>query len=285
MRIKRTTATVAGVYSVSASSGHDGRDTDDCRDDEDHNQEHDACEGRPAAYQDAITFNTYGDGRAAFAGFDLLAIATRDGRTSLSAETLRKLLGHVAPTTPATGPGAVVPLELSLENQGVAVAVAVKLTLSAGMQVMDPGTATVTGQMLSWNVSLAVNEEKTQYLWVRLPDQEGPVTLSANVIASAGSAQIVYTPTLTLSVTQPPTLGGLKADLDGLIKANHADKKALAKASGYLDQALKNITPGPAIKEVLKATDALLGITDPAVVTIRVGLDTWLQWAAQYAYY
>ncbi len=289
MRIKRSTALSAGLYSL---NGTYAKDDDDCRDHDVaqlgtsniSDDDQDECHGHPEQYIDAITLNAYGHGRSGFAGFDLLATATRDGPTSLAADTLRKLLDHVAPATVATGPGGVVPLELALKNQGVAVSVTATVPMPAGMQVMDPGTGTLTGTTVTWSLNLAAGEEKTLRLWVRLPDLDGPVTLSAHVTAAAGSAQLVYRPTLTLNVAQPPELGSLKAQLDVLIQANHPDKKALTKASNALDQALKNITPAPAIKHALKATDALLALTDPAVVELRAGIDTWLQWAAQYAY-
>jgi hypothetical protein len=299
LRVKRLTAISAGIYRLGADNRIESDDADDCRktdddkhlakssndnkdqDDEDQDEE---CEANPVGDLDAVTLNAYGRGQSAFTGFDLLAQATRDGDTSLAAQLLAKLLTKVNPASLATGPGAVVPIELTLKNQGVAVSITATVTLPPGVSVIDVGTGQASGQLLTWTFPLAVDEQKSVTAWIRLPDQSGPVTLNATVIASAGSTSLTANPTLTINVTSPEELGGIKATLEALVQADHPDKEALARAIDRLAKAINNTDSSKAIVEALRATDALLGLTDPIITSLRVSIDTWLQRVARYAY-
>ncbi|HEX9626663.1 MAG TPA: carboxypeptidase regulatory-like domain-containing protein, partial [Acidiferrobacterales bacterium] len=187
-RIERLTATSAGVYLTDGTPGKS--DDDDCRDpnllsQDDHGKDDngarddDECHGHPERYLDAVTLNAYGQGRAAFAGFDLLAAAARDGQTGLAARLLTKLIAHVQPATLAPAAGGVVPIELVVANRGVATGVTVTVTLPAGVTPVDAGSAAVQSNTLRWTLNLAADAEQLLRFWIKLPAAPGTVTLTA----------------------------------------------------------------------------------------------------------
>lgn len=288
LRIKRLTADRFASYRTSGPS-HDKNDPNDCRDQAplyDNGipaaRPVDECEGAPDAYLDAATLNGYGRGRAAFVGVDLLALATRDGDASLAAATILKALAWVSPGEPAYTVGAVVPIRITLTNQGIATVASVTLQ-AANLAFVDLREGSlVDDATVVIDVALAVGETKTLDLWVRLANLPGPASLTATV--TAPTVGLVASAVYPLEAVQPETLGSIKARLDALIGANHPDRHALELAAADLERALQNFDPARAIADVLKATDALLGLADPAIVDIRAALGTWVGWAGAYAY-
>jgi streptogramin lyase len=258
-RVKRSGAVSLGVYRLAAGAKE------------------------PVDAVDALTLNSYGRGEAALAGVDLLAMATRDGQTGLAAQTLRALLERVHPETLSTGPGAVVPVQLAVTNEGIAVPVTATVSLPPGVTVVDPGTGVGGAQGVTFQFPLAVDEVKTVRLWVRLPALSGSVTLGAVVSAGQGSQVVTVTSTVTLAVVPPEMLGALQSRLDALVRSGHPDAKALAQASRFVAKGLASADPRQGIPDILKATDALAGLTEPRVVDLRVALGVWLRWAAQGA--
>ncbi|WP_169923963.1 carboxypeptidase regulatory-like domain-containing protein [Sulfurifustis variabilis] len=288
LRIKRLTADRFASYLTSGPS-HDKNDPNDCRDQAplyDNGipaaRPVDECEGAPDAYLDAATLNGYGRGRAAFVGVDLLALATRDGDASLAAATILKALAWVSPGEPAYTVGAVVPIRITLTNQGIATVASVTLQ-AANLAFVDLREGSlVDDATVVIDVALAVGETKTLDLWVRLANLPGPASLTATV--TAPTVGLVASAVYPLEAVQPETLGSIKARLDALIGANHPDRHALELAAADLERALQNFDPARAIADVLKATDALLGLADPAIVDIRAALGTWVGWAGAYVY-
>ncbi len=294
LRMKRIHADTAGIYTVSAPQVRS--DQDDCHDQGAHydtaastdsagkdHQDDDECEGHPERYLDAVTTNAYGKGQSVFAGFDLLATATRDGQGSLAATLLTKALEYVHPAELPRGPGAVVPLTLTLTNRGIATPATATINLPTGTTVIDPGTGTVNASALVFNVNLAVAEQQHLTFWVKLPQPSGPVIFQAVVTAPklAHPAAIV---SYTVTVLQPESLTSIDDRLTQLIHNGTSNTEALRRAENDVAKALKNFFPQQAIPDLLKATDALLRIDDPAVTDIRVAIDIWIRWAAQYAY-
>lgn len=294
LRMKRVHADTAGLYTVSAPQGRS--DQDDCHDQgmrydtaastdsagKDH-QDDDECEGHPERYLDAVTTNAYGKGQSFFAGFDLLATATRDGQGSLAATLLTKGLKHVNPAELPRTPGAVVPLTLTLTNRGIATPATATINLPAGTKVMDPGRGTVGANTLVFNVNLAVGAQPHLTFWVQLPQPSGPATFQA-VITAPKLTKPAATVSYTVTVLQPESLTSIDDRLTQLINSGAPNTEALRRAENYVAKALKNFFPPLAIPDLLKATDALLGIDDPAVSDIRVAIDIWIRWAGQYAF-
>jgi hypothetical protein len=294
LRMKRVHADTAGIYTVIAPQAH--TDQDDCHDQgirydtetgsgnndgKDH-QDDDECEGHPDRYLDAITTNVYGKGQSVFAGFDLLAIAARDGQNSLAATLLTKALELVHAAELLRGPGAVVPLTLTLTNRGIATPATATISLPVGTTIVDPGTGTAGANALVFNVNLAVGAQQHLTFWVKLPQPSDPVFFQA-IITAPSLTQPAATVSYTVTVQQPDSLNSIDDRLTQLINAGATNTSALRRAEGYVAKGLKNFFPQLAIADLLKATDALLGINDPAVTDIRVAIDIWIRWAAQYA--
>lgn len=241
--------------------------------DDDH---HEGCTARAA-----VTLNAYGRGQAAFAGVDLLAIATRDGLASAAADDLRTLLHLVQPATVALWPGSVVPVQVRVTNRGIAVPVTLTAPLPPGTQLVDP----TTGQVGAGNVTFAFQLDKgavrTVRYWVRLPPVSGPVTFYSIATASLRARTFDFTGSLTVAVQAPETLAHLRADAEALMRSDPADRRALARADEALRRAMRRGAGWAAIEDGLEATEALLGLTNPRVVGFRVAIDQWLRSAAQ----
>lgn len=287
LRLKRQTAEAVATYRASGPS-HDRGDPNDCRDQAPLYETGvpsvrpiDECQGQPDSYLDAATLNGYGRGRTAFVGFDLLAAATRDGQASLAAATLLKALAWASPPTFTPNVGAVVPIEIVLQNRGVATLAQVTLALG-GAALVDTRDGRLVHDTVVFDVSLAPDERKTLALWIRLPALPGPVTLAATVTAPS-VAGAVASALYTVEALQPESLSSVRARLQALIAANHPDRQSLRLADADLERALGHFSPARAIEDVLRATDALLGLTDPAVVDIRAALGAWVRWAGVYA--
>lgn len=282
-RVQRTTAEALATYRLSGPS-HSGHN--DCRDeDHEHGHEHDGdeCHGRPDTYIDAVTLNLYGYGKSLFAGFDLLAQATQDGSDSLAAKVLLASLEvtHPRPLKPALG--GILPVKLVLENQGVATTAIVSTTIPAGATVVEGGGGTVTtgpaGQTISWTLDLEVDEEKTLVFYLRLPASEGSLLLQTAVGAAPGGVyRLITQAELLLTVEAIASLEDLLAQAQALAVAQPANAKALRAAAADIEKALNARTLEKAIEHVLEASDALLGLEDPAIVELRSQLGEWLRY-------
>jgi hypothetical protein len=278
--------------------GHDDEeDHDSCGDDEDgeadregrdgegadeHDPDDDDCRNGPVSPPyDAVTLNAYGRGSAAFAGFDLLAVATREGQASASAKTLTDLLALAHPATFALGTSSVVPVELKVTNEGIGVAVEATVTLPAGGVIVDPGPATgvADDRTLTFSFDLPEGQDRTVRLWLRLPAQPGPAVLKSEVVASANGATDSVTATASLTVAPAPELATISAELQRLARVERP-KGAIGRAAHHVAEALEARSTARAVREVLKATDDLLGLGDAPVVELWVALDIWLRRAA-----
>ncbi len=252
---------------------HDDHDDEDEEHDEDDDE---ACHVQP----DAITVNAYGEGKGLFAGFDWLATATGEGLDSLAAQALLKALAQVSPAGPSTLAGAVLPLELTLTNQGIATTARVTLNLPAGTSVIDaPGTGYDDTQV-QWTVSLIEEQVLTLPLYLRLPDTDGSITLTGTVTAPVidddpGALQAELS--LTVEVQPVPDAADLTAALDGLPDKL---KKKVAKHIDHANKALPD-DPDKALKEALKAADELVKADPtPESHAVRLMLARWVRWIA-----
>lgn len=296
VRIKRTTATALATYRLGSTAIMTGSD-DDCRDEDrmslgtarsgsQPGGDHDECEGQPDAYLDAITRNDYGRGRSVFAGFDLLATAARDGDASLAAKLLLNALTLVQPALhPAVG--GVLPIDIVLTNQGVATPARITVTLPAGTQVIDAGDAqqqpgpNPQETTLVWLSELALAEEERHTFYLRLPDVATSLILQAVVEAPVGAKYNVFaSPVLTLSTAPVDALDDIVTDLRALIPG-HPEGTALRLAAQDLERAIRSQTIERAVSDALRATDRLLGITQPEVTALRVRIDEWIRYTAR----
>lgn len=287
LRIKRLTAQSAGVYLLGNPPPPQGPIEPDCQavGQPAAKPPVDECAGQPNNYLDAFTLNAYGVGKAFFAGFDLLARATLDGQTGLAAQTLLAALSYANPTPPRLSAGGVVPLSLALQNRGIAITVTATLTLPTGVSVVDLGSGILTSPTtVRWDLSLALDEAKTVTLWVRLPSTAGAITFNATVHTQAAPIVLLASPSTTLTVLSPIDLAVSLANVEALIAQNHPASQTLKQVSTFLTNALKAPKQDHAVFEVLKATDALLGFTDPALTALRAALGEWIREAGMRGY-
>jgi hypothetical protein len=231
-----------------------------------------------------VTLHAYGAGQSALVGVDLLEIATRDGAGCAAGDDLLTLLHlvHRAPTGPDAG--AVVPVQLTVTNRGIAVPVSASVTLPAGVEVVDAGGGLVGGGVLTFQFPLAAAEVKVLRFHVRLPATAGPVVLQAVVAAGQSAQAVAVTASWSATVVEPDRIDVLRDRLDALAAVDALDAKALSLASTQATRAISVQFPDQAIDAVLQATNALDGLDDPRVVELRIAIDLWLRWTARTAY-
>jgi len=275
-RIKRTTAQTFATYAVSGSS-RSGEN--DCRNEDQDEDTRDECDGQPNRYLDAITLNRYGSGKALFAGFDLLAEATQEGAGSLAAQALLAGLTVTQPPVQAQL-GGVVPVKLTLKNQGIATSATAIVMVPNATTIVDAGGGTVIagtqGQAILWTVNLALAEQKDLTFYLRLPVATGAITIDATVRAGAN---VVAPATLAVDSPGIASLNDLYNQAQALASQT-SHQPALIKAADHLGKAIDEHRLDQTLLEALAATDALLGITDADVQALRSGIDRWLRYAS-----
>jgi len=285
LRLKRLTAEALAGYRLGAPGSSDAGSTPDCQALTSNAQpaaSTDECGGNPANYLDAITLNAYGAGASILAGFDWLATATRDGASGFAATLLLAALDEIAPLGDPHGVGAVVAVELLLQNRGVATEATATMVLPAGVSLVEALDAEILPPAtVQWTVNLAADEEKTLTAWLRLPDTAQTVSLAATL---AAQSYTTTTDPLVVTVAEPQSLVSLAASLDAILATNPPEAQALNPAAQQLKQALSRNQLDQAVKDVLKATDSMLGLTNPAVIALRGELDQWLRWAGMRGY-
>jgi hypothetical protein len=160
----------------------------------------------------------------------------------------------------------VVPVTLTLSNEGIATAGRVIFTLPAGSIIEDSGPADITGELeLTWGYTLAEAGSQTITFWLRLPDQEGTATVHASIQTGEDPNYTEHTSTdLALNVTRP-------AGLDEAL-AETANDFALKLVDKYLTDAQAALATGDyakAVKALVQAADELAKSTHARAPAIR----------------
>ncbi|WP_162932421.1 carboxypeptidase regulatory-like domain-containing protein [Solimonas sp. K1W22B-7] len=243
----------------------------------------------PSAQDSTVTVGPYGKGKSALGSFDVLGEASLAGSGSLFRQLIGQSLIHVNPPQASPQPGRTVPLKLHLSNEGNAVSVVAKVSLSAGGYVVDAKQGTVAAGKLEWSFELAAGASIDNQLWVRLPPGGLPVMVSAQLTATSGT-QTVDAGTITAELSPPlqPSLDdalaaltayaatkpnpGLLGNLLGLIfDTRHPSKKALDHLKAA-NRALDQGDTAKALAELVLATDELIhdGSTQAAPIRHQV---------------
>ncbi|MFI4967492.1 MAG: carboxypeptidase-like regulatory domain-containing protein [Gammaproteobacteria bacterium] len=129
----------------------------------------------------------YGSGKSIYVAFDLALEAAATGSDdSLFDRLLLDSLSHVSPASLSPYTGRVIPIVLTIQNQGIATPGQATVTLPTGVMVIDPNGATVSGSTLIWAFNLAVGETRTETFWARLPATVGTVNVAA--VIQSGTA-------------------------------------------------------------------------------------------------
>jgi hypothetical protein len=226
-------------------------------------------EGSRRPLATAVTTYSYGQGRSVYIDYRLLAEAAQAGSSSLHANLLEKALEFVQPGFAQPYSGEVVPLQVTLVNQGVATPGLVQLPLPSGVTPVDPGTAQVTNGSLRWTFNLAVNQQLTVGAWIRLPNLPGPVPFNADIETGTSGKYVDYTHvTLTLNASAAATLGEASA----LASANRdlfAVRPWLTLAQFWVDRGRNDF----AVASLIAATDELIECPAPQANALRVEVD------------
>jgi hypothetical protein len=237
------------------------------------------CDDAPEGHLDALTLNHYGRGRSVFVGVDLLVMATLDGRNSPAARLLLKALNHVHPETLRARAGNVVPLTLTLENQGAPFRAKATLILPPGVTVIDAADAEGWSDTWFWEIPLDGQERKDLTLWVRLPEDSGPLLFKSRVEAlQDGHVRLVAESDLSLPLDPLPEAEAIIALLEALIKEGAPESKDLRKAQEYLRISLSHIQSDPdkALREALQVSDLLNNFASPQLLLIRLEVSRWI---------
>lgn len=161
----------------------------------------------------AITVNDYGKGKTVYIGFDLLAEATQlhieqpnaDNRYSA---LMSNALAYTVPTQLTHYQGSVVPVELTLNNLGIATPGQVTFTLPMGTTLVDSNNSvtqtTDSGiNLIHWDFQLAQPDSQSLTLWLKPQYQNNIATIKADIYTGVGTEddpKILYS-SLELSVT------------------------------------------------------------------------------------
>ncbi|MFZ2452060.1 MAG: carboxypeptidase regulatory-like domain-containing protein [Methylovulum miyakonense] len=226
----------------------------------------------------AVTVQTYGRGKAAYLGFDLLAQGAllETAGTGEFSQLLLNLLADVSPA-PAYRAGDVVALNLSLHNAGSQPAtgwLGLALVGGAGVYDLGGGTAQADGS-LRWPFTLAADASLGHQVWTRLPTT-GTSVATLDIHADGSTKDPYQSLSLAVPLTDTPTLDFAKAQLLALSKTN----KAYLPAYQSVQRAATAIAqgkPDTARAELLKSADALLNIVGNTAATVRQAIDEALR--------
>jgi hypothetical protein len=225
----------------------------------------------------AVAMHDYGLGRTVFTAFDLLAEATLAGADSLFANLFLHALDTVQPATIPTSSGAVVPVQVTLTNQGIATPGQVVLTLPPATTVLDTaasvGIATLqTDDTWLWAFTLAETVTEALTLWVRLPSNPGPLTVEALVQTGQGAAARDYeTLFLELEITPTLSLAEVRAQLRPLVNKSTTYRK-VDYILRWAEYELARHRTDKALKALLTAAAELRGHPTTRAAEIRLAV-------------
>ncbi len=258
LRVELDGAEIVAEYII--SNKHDD-------DDDDENQKYSKA---------AVTTCQFGLGRSVYAAFDLLAHATATQNDNLLDDLLRTSLLHTHPANIARVRPQVLPLLLSLTNEGIVTPGQGVITLPEGVQVLASAGAN-NSLNTEGNIVIPFELEEDEVLnttfWVRLPITSSSFTFSASVqtgtsptfnehvVINLGLSHSAYTDlNEALSV-----LAGMSVEDKYIQKA----LKYLRKAEIYSQQNKIKET----VRHLIKASDALAKSTHDQLQPVRLIID------------
>ncbi len=226
----------------------------------------------------AITVQTYGLGKAAYLGFDLLAQGAllETAGTGEFSQLLLDLLADVSPA-PAYRAGDVIALNLSLHNASGQPATGwLSLSMAGGASVYDlDGGAVQADGSLRWPFTLAADASLGHQVWARLPST-GTSVATLDIHADGSAKDPYQSLSLAVPLTDAPALDFAKAQLALLSKTNKAylpPYQSVQRAATAIAQG----QPGTARAELLKSADTLLNIVGNSAATVRQAIDEALR--------
>lgn len=223
----------------------------------------------------AVTNYQFGLGKSVYVAFDLLAHATATQNSNLLDDLLNVGLLHTQPINLNVISTNVVPVELTLTNEGIATPGQVVVTLPEGVQIVDSmaGSQLNTQGQLVMPFTLEEEQVVTSRFYVRLPTVSGSYTFKASIqIGIEPEFEEYENVNLIISRALYSDLTEALAALNAVSNEHKYYKKALEKLNKAQKYVLKNKIDS-VLKELIKATDYLAKVTHDKVEEIRVMVD------------
>lgn len=245
----------------------------------------------------AVTIADYGQGKAVFIGYDVLAEITHlglDASVNQYVDLLLNSLNYTAPITLPQRLGSVVPVQLTLENLGSETPVTATLLWPLGSQLLDSVPAAATeNELATWVFDLATDQTVALTSWA-IPEYSSLTGTDANALVVAevfigdDTTQDPYQRLeLTVQASEVESIDLIKQDLVALIdtETNRHHKKQLKKAQHWLKKAAHFYDKGKfekALTKLLYATNHLKAVDTLDVVALRLRVDELLwKWGQQ----
>jgi hypothetical protein len=248
----------------------------------DHDHEDHHGDDRSSDDTVAVTEQTYGRGRALYAGFDLLAEATAGGDTGLFADLLHRAVDRAHPDRVPMASGVAIPLVLTLENQGMAVSGRVLVGLPAGTELVSAAGATQKPEgTMEWNYQLDVGQRAQLHLLAIFPADVAVITASVQVTSDASYADYT-TVEHALMLETPPTLEEAINTAKGLASSKKGiDYRKTARELEHASAELNRGRVEKAVHNIVDATHPLKGVQATEAVELRFSIDRLLRETAR----
>lgn len=208
----------------------------------------------------AASFYNYGEGKSIYIGFDLLAQATALGEDNPLAAMLTTALTAVHPEVFQPTIGQMMPIDLSLTNQGTATPGQVLIDLPEGMTFLAPDEVLFDelNSKLIWPFDLQQEQTSLLTFWLRLPWIIGEVPINALIqIGTYPNFEDYGNITLVIDVEANLCI----AEAFDLLLTLQYEDQVYAKAFKHLQKAVKLVQTGnndkQTLKELVQAADEL----------------------------
>ena len=215
----------------------------------------------------ALVMNGYGKGKALFAGFDILAEASKDPGGEFET-LLSEILQSLQSSEVVWQNGSAVPMTLRVENRGIATPLKIEVTTSDNAVFVDAIDANESNatHLLFREALMQPDTENAYYFWIKALQAESRVEVFADIFSVLDSNA-----TLQAEVNYSVDIAA-KRDIDdvvqyagGIVMDQRRDKRRLQKALRYLRKASvyeQQARYHRALDALLKATDALQKIEE-----------------------
>ena len=235
----------------------------------------DSASGVPAFF-----VHDHGHGGSAVAGFDLVAALAAESSATQAEALLRRTLAHMAPPAPTFGvAGGYLSVRTDVRNLGSAGSFVLRHQAGDPLRVEDaaPTPEGLTPAMVQWRFPLAIAEQRSFLVGLRLPTLPGTYALGSQL--SAGEPQrLLATANQSVTVAAPSQLATLlDADLAALAPTTASDRNARDHARSWLASASSALAAGDrdaAVGDLLKAIQELSKITSVPTDDVRLQAST-----------
>lgn len=241
----------------------------------------------PNATGPAILTNAYGQGRSIMFSFDLVSSLRAQ---ALWQPMLQTSLQYLLPAqSTALTPGALLPVNTTVANQGPATGVQVSIALPAAAAVLgsNPTTTVDSGaNTVGWAFDLAAEQTRELLLTLRVPPAAGDYALQTRVSTASGGTASLYGQPLSLGFTVIPAAQSYSDARTALLALPLGSKKAQQARDKLLEdfkQAMAafnlNTAKGyeDSIAKLAKLADGLSALLPADTAAVRLSVDRILK--------